>query len=69
MRRFATTGLNKIWDPSYERPLPLGTINMLAMSAVRYMHRDGMTEEDMARVTVKNCRHAASNPKRICARS
>ncbi len=27
------TVLNKIWDPSYERPLPLGTINMLAMSA------------------------------------
>ena len=38
--------LNKIWDPSYERPLPLGTINMLAMSAVRYMKRYGMTEED-----------------------
>ena len=57
------TVLNKIWDPSYERPLPLGTINMLAMSAVRYMQRYGMTEEDMARVTVKNRRHAALNPK------
>ncbi|MGE0225025.1 MAG: thiolase family protein [Acetobacteraceae bacterium] len=56
------TVLNKIWDPSYERPLPLGTINMLAMSAVRYMHRYGMTEEDMARVTVKNRRHASLNP-------
>ena len=53
------TVLNKIWDPSYERPLPLGTINMLAMSAVRYMQRYGMTEQDMARVTVKNRRHAA----------
>ena len=31
------TVLNKIWDPIYERPLPLGTISMLAMSAVRYM--------------------------------
>jgi acetyl-CoA C-acetyltransferase len=57
------TVLNKIWDPSYERPLPLGTINMLAMSAVRYMQRYGMTEEDMARVTVKNRRHASLNPK------
>src|ERR1700738_3298301 len=57
------TVLNKIWDPSYERPLPLGTINMLAMSAVRYMQRYGMPEEDMARVTVKNRRHAALNPK------
>ncbi|MBS0644494.1 MAG: thiolase family protein [Acetobacteraceae bacterium] len=57
------TVLNKIWDPSYERPLPLGTINMLAMSAVRYMDRYGMTEEDMARVTVKNRHHASLNPK------
>ena len=55
--------LNKIWDPAYERALPLGTINMLAMSAVRYMQRYGMTEEDMARVTVKNRRHAARNPR------
>jgi hypothetical protein len=31
------TVLNKIWDPTYERQLPLGTINMLAMSAIRYM--------------------------------
>ena len=53
--------LNKIWDPSYERPLPLGTINMLAMSGVRYMQQYGMTEIDMARVTVKNRRHASLN--------
>lgn len=56
------TVLNKIWDPQYERPLPLGTISMLAMSAVRYMHKYGMTEEDMAEVTVKNRHHAALNP-------
>jgi acetyl-CoA C-acetyltransferase len=56
------TVLNKIWDPTYERQLPLGTITMLAMSAVRYMHKYGMTEEDMARVTVKNRSHAAKNP-------
>jgi acetyl-CoA C-acetyltransferase len=54
--------LNKIWDPSYERPLPLGTINMLAMSGVRYMDQFGMTQEDMAYVTVKNRRHASLNP-------
>jgi acetyl-CoA C-acetyltransferase len=57
------TVLNKIWDPTYERPLPLGTINMLAMSGVRYMQQYGMTEQDMALVTVKNRRHAALNPK------
>ena len=28
------TVLNKIWDPTYERSLPLGTITMLAMSAI-----------------------------------
>lgn len=56
------TILNKIWDPTYERPLPLGTITMLAMSGVRAMHKHGMTEEDMARITVKNRSHAALNP-------
>jgi acetyl-CoA C-acetyltransferase len=56
------TILNKIWDPIYERQLPLGTITMLAMSAVRAMEKYGMTEEDMARVTVKNRAHAARNP-------
>ena len=56
------TILNKIWDPAYERSLPLGTITMLAMSAVRYMHKYGMTEEDMARVVVKNRYHASLNP-------
>ncbi len=55
------TGLNKIWDPTYERPLPLGTITMLAMSAVRYMDKYGMTEEDMARVCVKNRWQASKN--------
>lgn len=54
--------LNKIWDPAYERPLPQGTITMLAMSAVRYMHKYRMVEEDMARVVVKNRSHAARTP-------
>ena len=57
------TILNKIWDPTYERQLPLGTITMLAMSAVRAMHKYGLTEEDMARVTVKNRANASLNPK------
>ena len=57
------TILNKIWDPTYERSLPLGTITMLAMSAVRAMHKYGMTEEDMARITVKNRANASLNAK------
>jgi acetyl-CoA C-acetyltransferase len=56
------TVLNKIWDPTYERPLPLGTITMLAMSAIRYAHKYGMSQEDMAEVVAKNRRHAALNP-------
>jgi acetyl-CoA C-acetyltransferase len=56
------TVLNKIWDPTYERSLPLGTITMLAMSAIRYTHKYGMTQEDMAAVVVKNREHAAKNP-------
>lgn len=56
------TVLNKLWDTAYERALPLGTISMLAMSAVRYMKNHGMTQEDMARVVVKNRRHASLNP-------
>lgn len=54
--------LNKIWDPTYERSLPLGTITMLAMSAIRYTHKYGMTQEDMARIVVKNRYHASLNP-------
>ena len=56
------TVLNKIWDPMYERSLPLGTITMLAMSAIRYEDKYGMTQEDMAEVVVKNRKHASLNP-------
>jgi acetyl-CoA C-acetyltransferase len=58
----AQSVLNKMWDVGYERPYPLNTINMLALSAVRYMHLYGSDERDMARVTVKNRRHASLNP-------
>jgi len=58
----AQSVLNKMWDVAYERPYPLNTINMLALSAVRYMHLYGVDERDFARVTVKNRRHAARNP-------
>ena len=54
--------LNKMWDPLYERQIPLNAINMLAMSAVRYMYKYGMTERHMALVTVKNRKNASKNP-------
>jgi acetyl-CoA C-acetyltransferase len=53
---------NKIWDPFYERDLPFTTITMIAMSAVRYMHRYGMTERQMARVSEKAHHNGALNP-------
>ncbi|MEA2201412.1 MAG: acetyl-CoA C-acetyltransferase [Solirubrobacteraceae bacterium] len=53
---------NKIWDPFYERDLPFTTITMIAMSAVRYMHRHGMTERQMARVAQKAHHNGALNP-------
>lgn len=53
--------LNRIWDPFYERPFPLNTVTMLAMQAVRFADRYGTTDEDLARVSVKNHRHGARN--------
>jgi acetyl-CoA C-acetyltransferase len=53
---------NKIWDPFYERSLPLTTISMIAMSAGRYMHHYGMTERQMAAVSVKDHDNAMRNP-------
>lgn len=58
----AQSVLNKMWDPAYERLYPLNTITMLALSAQRYNAMYGAEERDMARVTVKNRRHASLNP-------
>jgi acetyl-CoA C-acetyltransferase len=58
----AQSVLNKMWDVAYERLYPLNTITMLALSAQRYNAMYGSDERDMARVTVKNRRHAALNP-------
>ncbi len=58
----AQSVLNKMWDVGYERPLPLNTISMLALSAGRYMNKYGSTELDNARVSEKNRYHASLNP-------
>ncbi|MGH3383883.1 MAG: thiolase family protein [Nocardioidaceae bacterium] len=58
----AQSVLNKMWDVAYERLYPLNTITMLALSAQRYNDAYGADERDLARVTVKNRRHAALNP-------
>lgn len=54
--------LNKIWEPLYERDLPLNTVVMLAMQAVRYMNKYGVTNEEMSLVAVKNHANAMNNP-------
>lgn len=58
----AQSVLNKMWDVGYERPLPLNTISMLALSAARYLHKYGASELDLARVSEKNRYHASLNP-------
>ncbi|HLG88497.1 MAG TPA: thiolase family protein [Alphaproteobacteria bacterium] len=54
--------LNRIWDPMFERALPLNTITMLAMQAVCFFQKYGTTEEDMAHVSVKRHKAALKNP-------
>lgn len=54
--------LNRIWDPFYERSLPLNTITMLAMQAVRFMYKYGSDERDMAIVSARAHRNGVDNP-------
>jgi len=54
--------LNTIWDPIYEKDFALNIINSCAQMAVRYMNKYGMTEEQMALVSVKNHLNAFNNP-------
>lgn len=58
----AQTILNRIWDPYYERAMPLNTITMLAFQAVRFMDKYGMTEEHMAQVSVRSHKNGCKNP-------
>jgi acetyl-CoA C-acetyltransferase len=54
--------LNTIWDPMYERQFGLTTIVMAAFQAVRRRYRYKTTEEQLARVAVRNWRNALNNP-------
>ncbi|HZY32397.1 MAG TPA: thiolase family protein [Rhodanobacter sp.] len=54
--------LNLIWDKFYEQDFALTTVTMTALSAQRYMHRYGATEEQFARVVVRARRNAMRNP-------
>lgn len=53
---------NAIFDPLYERILGLDAINSAALQARSYMIKYGITEEQCAKVSVKNHKNAKNNP-------
>lgn len=53
---------NAMFDPIYTRPLGLDAITSGALQARRYMDKYGITEEQCARVSVKNHGNARNNP-------
>lgn len=54
--------LNMIFDPFYERDMPLSTNTNAALIALPWMRRHGVTQEDLARVTVRQRRNAMKHP-------
>lgn len=53
---------NCSFDPIYLRPLGFDFLTVAAMQARRYMHKYGVTEEQFAKVVVKNLKNAKNNP-------
>jgi acetyl-CoA C-acetyltransferase len=53
---------NAIFDPLYIRPIGLDSINSSALQMRRYMAKYGITEEQCAKVSVKNHKNALKNP-------
>ncbi len=53
---------NAIFDPLYQRAIGLDAISGAALQARRYMTKYGITEEQMAKVSVKNHGNARNNP-------
>jgi len=53
---------NQAFDPVYERLLGLDAISSSALQARAYMNKFRITEEQCARVSVKNHRNAKNNP-------
>jgi len=50
------------FDPVWDRPSFAGAVGGFALEATRYMALTGATQEDAARVTVRDRRHALNNP-------
>ncbi len=53
---------NAMFDPVYQRHLGIDGLTSAALQADAYMTRYGLTEEDMALVSVKNHQNARNNP-------
>jgi len=53
-------------DAIWEYPLGCQPLSMLALTAVLHMNKYGTTEEQMAKVSVKNRRNAIHNPEAQC---
>ena len=53
---------NSMFDPIYQRALGLDAITSSAMQARQYMHKYGISEEQCAKVSVKNHGNAKNNP-------
>ena len=49
-------------DPFFQRPVGLDDVSTAAMQAKLYMNKHGITEEQAARVVVKNLGNALNNP-------
>ncbi|MCX5999915.1 MAG: thiolase family protein, partial [Chloroflexi bacterium] len=53
---------NQAFDPIYDRLLGMDAISSCALQARAYMNKYGITQEQCARVSVKNHRNARNNP-------
>jgi acetyl-CoA C-acetyltransferase len=53
---------NWVFDPIFQQPLGLDYLSAAALQANHYMQRFGITQEDCARVVVKNLEDAQNNP-------
>jgi len=53
---------NAMFDPLYQRILGFDELSTCALQARRYMYKYGITEEQCARVSVKNLKNGMKNP-------
>ncbi len=53
---------NWVFDPIFQQPLGLDYLSAAALQANHYMQRFGISQEDCARVVVKNLGDALNNP-------